>query len=241
MLRIAGAELVEVKAQPYKSPNHYVKISGRLAEALGGFWAQQFDNQANRNGHVESTGPEIWAQTDGKVDAFCCSVGTGGTLAGVSLYLRSKKPDIVIGLTDPVGGALVRYFTTGELRGEGSSITEGIGQSRITGNLEGFKPDLAYEIPDSEMLPICYDLLKSEGLALGGSSGINVAGAIRIARELGPGKTIVTVLPDMATKYQNKMFNLAFLRAQHLPTPPWFETGVGSDVQAALNSCVIAE
>jgi cysteine synthase A len=229
MLRLAGAELVEVPAAPYANPNNYVKVSGRLAERLaaqepnGAVWANQFDNTANREAHVETTGPEIWAQTDGAVDGFVCAVGTGGTLAGTAAYLRERKPGVAIGLADPMGAALYNHYTTGEMKAQGSSITEGIGQGRITGNLEGFAPDVAFQIPDEEAIPIAFDLLEHEGLCLGGSSGINVAGAIRLARHLGPGKTIVTILCDSGTRYQSKLFNPDFLRSKALPVPAWLE------------------
>jgi cysteine synthase A len=227
MLRLCGAELVEVPAVPYSDPNNYVKLSGRLAEELarsdprGAIWANQFDNVANRNGHIRTTGPEIWLQTKGKVDGFICAVGTGGTLAGVGIALKQRNPEIRIGLADPKGAALYNYYTTGELKSEGSSITEGIGQGRITKNLENAPIDLAYQVPDEEAVPILFDLLEREGLCLGGSSGINVAGAIRLARELGPGHTIVTVLADYGTRYQSKLFNPEFLRAKRLPVPRW--------------------
>jgi cysteine synthase A len=229
MLRLCGAEVREVPAVPYKDPNNYVKLSGRLAEELatsephGAIWANQFDNVANRRGHYLTTGPEIWRQTDGKVDAFVCAVGTGGTLAGVGLYLKEKNPNVRIGIADPMGAALYHYYKHGELKAEGESITEGIGQGRITANLEGAPVDEAYQIRDEEALPIVFDLLKDEGLCLGGSSGINVAGAIRLARDLGPGHTIVTVLCDFGTRYQSKMFNPAFLREKGLPVPDWLE------------------
>jgi cysteine synthase A len=229
MLRLAGAELVEVPAVPYANPNNYVKVSGRLAERLaqsephGAVWANQFDNVANRQAHIETTGPEIWEQTGGKLDGFICAVGTGGTLAGVGMALKDRDPRIMIGLADPLGAALYSYYTTGELKAEGSSITEGIGQGRITGNLEGAPVDVAYQIPDEEALPVVFDLLEHEGLCLGGSSGINVAGAIRLARELGPGHTIVTVLCDYGTRYQSKLFDPAFLRSKNLPVPAWME------------------
>ena len=229
MLRLCGAEVREVPAVPYKDPNNYVKLSGRLAEELatsephGAIWANQFDNVANRRGHYLTTGPEIWRQTDGKVDAFVCAVGTGGTLAGVGLYLKEKNPNVRIGIADPMGAALYHYYKHGELKAEGESITEGIGQGRITANLEGAPVDEAYQIRDEEALPIVFDLLKDEGLCLGGSSGINVAGAIRLARDLGPGHTIVTVLCDFGTRYQSKMFNPAFLREKGLPVPDWME------------------
>ena len=225
MLRLAGAELVEVPAAPYKNPNNYVRYSGRLAEALaktepnGAIWANQFDNTANRQAHVETTGPEIWGQTGGKVDGFICAVGSGGTLAGVAMALQSRG--VKIGLADPDGAALHSYYTTGELKAEGASITEGIGQGRITANLEGLTPDHSFNIPDAEALPVVFDLLSEEGLCLGGSSGINVAGAIRMAREMGPGNTIVTVLCDYGTRYQSKLFNPAFLEGKGLPVPGW--------------------
>ena len=228
-LRIAGAELVEVPAVPYANPNNYVKLSGRLAAELaktepnGAVWANQFDNVANRQGHVETTGPEIWEQTDHKVDGFVCAVGTGGTLAGVAIALKARNKNVRIALADPKGAALYSYYTTGVLKSEGSSITEGIGQGRITKNLEDAPIDTAYQIPDEEALPIIFDLLAHEGLCLGGSSGINVAGAIRLARELGPGHTIVTILADYGTRYQSKLFNPEFLRQKGLPLPAWME------------------
>ncbi len=225
MLRLAGAELVQVPAAPYSNPNNYIRYSDRLAHKLakiepnGAIWANQFDNVANRQAHVETTGPEIWDQTGGKVDGFICAVGSGGTLAGVAMALQPRG--VKIGLADPEGAALYSYYTTGVLKSEGSSITEGIGQGRITANLEGFRPDMAYRIPDSEALPIVFDLLADEGLCLGGSSGINVAGAIRMAQEMGPGHTIVTVLCDYGTRYQSKLFNPEFLQAKGLPVPDW--------------------
>ena len=228
-LRIAGAELVEVPAVPYANPNNYVKLSGRLAADLarsepnGAVWANQFDNVANRQGHVETTGPEIWQQTDHKVDGFVCAVGTGGTLAGVAIALKARNKNVRIALADPKGAALYSYYTAGVLKSEGSSITEGIGQGRITKNLEDAPIDTAYQIPDEEALPIIFDLLAHEGLCLGGSSGINVAGAIRLARELGPGHTIVTILADYGTRYQSKLFNPEFLRQKGLPLPAWME------------------
>jgi cysteine synthase A len=228
-LRIAGAELVEVPAVPYANPNNYVKLSGRLAADLarsepnGAVWANQFDNVANRQGHVETTGPEIWEQTGHKVDGFVCAVGTGGTLAGVAIALKARNKNVRIALADPKGAALYSYYTTGVLKSEGSSITEGIGQGRITKNLEDAPIDTAYQIPDEEALPIIFDLLAHEGLCLGGSSGINVAGAIRLARELGPGHTIVTILADYGTRYQSKLFNPEFLRQKGLPLPAWME------------------
>jgi cysteine synthase A len=229
MLRLCGADVRLVPAVPYRDPNNYVKVSGRLAEELartepnGAVWANQFDNVANRRGHYETTGPEIWRQTDGKVDAFICAVGTGGTLAGAGMFLKERNPDVVIGLADPVGAALYSWYTTGELKMEGESISEGIGQSRITANLEGAPVDRAYQIPDAEALPIVFDLLKHEGLCLGSSSGINVAGAIRLARDLGPGHIIVTILADYGTRYQSKLFNPEFLRSKGLPVPNWLE------------------
>ncbi len=228
-LRIAGAELVEVPAVPYSNPNNYVKISGRLAAELakrepnGAIWANQFDNVANRDGHIETTGPEIWEQTDGKVDGFVCAVGTGGTLAGIAMALKARNQNVKIALADPLGAALYSYYTTGVLKSEGSSITEGIGQGRITKNLENAPIDLAYQIPDAEAVAIIFDLLEHEGLCLGGSSGINVAGAIRLAKELGPGHTIVTILADYGTRYQSKLFNPDFLRSKGLPVPAWME------------------
>jgi cysteine synthase len=228
-LRLAGAELVEVPAVPYSNPNNYVKLSGRLAADLartepnGAIWANQFDNVANRDGHIETTGPEIWEQTAGKVDGFICAVGTGGTLAGVAMALKARNKDVKIGLADPLGAALYSFYTSGVLKSEGSSITEGIGQGRITKNLEDAPIDFAYQIPDGEAVPIIFDLLEHEGLCLGGSSGINVAGAIRLARELGPGRTIVTVLADYGTRYQSKLFNPDFLRSKDLPVPAWME------------------
>ncbi len=237
MLRLAGAELVQVPAVPYANPNNYVRYSGRLAAALaeteprGAIWANQFDNLANRQAHAEGTGPEIWAQTEGRVDGFVCAVGTGGTLAGVAMALQPKG--VKIGLADPEGAALYSFYTAGVLRAEGSSITEGIGQGRITANLEGFRPDFAYRIPDSEALPIVFDLLAEEGLCLGGSSGVNVAGAIRMAREMGPGHTIVTILCDHGTRYQSKLFNPAFLRGRGLPVPAWLD-GPGRPLPAVF-------
>ena len=228
-LRLCGAELIEVPAVPYSNPNNYVKVSGRLAEQLdksephGAIWANQFDNVANRQGHLETTGPEIWDQTDGKVDGFVCAVGTGGTLAGVGIALKDRKSAVKIAIADPLGAALYSYYTRGELKSEGSSITEGIGQGRITKNLEGAPIDLAYQIPDEEAVPIIFDLLEHEGLCLGGSSGINVAGAIRLAKDMGPGHVIVTVLADYGTRYQSKLFNPEFLRSKNLPVPEWLE------------------
>jgi cysteine synthase A len=228
-LRVLGAELIEVPAVPYKNPNNYVKVSGRLAEQLaktepnGAIWANQFDNIANRDGHVETTAMEIWDQTDGKVDGFVSAVGTGGTLAGVAAGLRMKSNGVKIALADPLGAALHSYYTNGELKSEGSSITEGIGQGRITANLEGFQPDFSFQVPDDEALPIVFDLVQEEGMCLGGSSGINIAGAIRLAREMGPGHTIATILCDYGTRYQSKLFNPDFLRTKSLPVPGWME------------------
>jgi len=228
-LRLCGAELVEVPAVPYANPNNYVKVSGRLADQLaksepnGAIWANQFDNVANRDGHLQTTGPEIWNQTDGKVDGFACAVGTGGTLAGVGIALKERNRSIKIALADPFGAALYSYYTTGVLKSEGSSITEGIGQGRITKNMEGAPIDIAYQIPDAEAVALIFDLLEHEGLCLGGSSGINVAGAIRLARDLGPGHTVVTVLTDYGTRYQTKLFNPEFLHSKGLPVPSWLE------------------
>ena len=228
-LRLLGADLVEVPAVPYANPNNYVKVSGRIADALnqsepnGAFWANQFDNVANRQAHIETTGPEIWEQTGGAVDGFICAVGTGGTLAGVAAALRSRKPGVRIGIADPPGAALYSYYTTGVLKAEGNSITEGIGQGRVTANLEGLDVDAAYRIPDDEAVAIVFDLLEHEGLCLGASSGVNVAGAIRLARELGPGHTIVTVLCDFGTRYQSRLFNPEFLRSKGLTPPDWLE------------------
>jgi cysteine synthase A len=229
MLRLCGAELVEVPAVPYANPNNYVKVSGRLADELaeaepnGAIWANQFDNVANRDGHIATTGPEIWRQTDGKIDGFVASVGTGGTLAGVGIALKERNASIKIALADPMGAALYSYYTSGVLKSEGTSITEGIGQGRITKNLEGAPVDMAFQIPDAEALSIIFDLLKHEGLCVGGSTGINVAGAIRLARALGPGHTIVTVLCDYGTRYQTRLFNPEFLRSKGLPVPEWLE------------------
>jgi cysteine synthase A len=229
MLRLCGAELVEVPAVPYSNPNNYVKVSGRLAEQLaktethGAIWANQFDNVANRQGHIETTGPEIWNQTDGKVDGFICSVGTGGTLAGVAMALKARNKNVRIALADPMGAALYSYYTNGVLKAEGSSITEGIGQGRITKNLEDAPIDLAYQIRDEEAVPVIFDLLEHEGLCMGGSTGINVAGAIRLAKEMGPGHIIVTILADYGTRYQSKLFNPDFLRQKGLPVPSWLE------------------
>jgi cysteine synthase A len=228
-LRVMGAELIEVPAVPYKNPNNYVKVSGRLAEQLaksdpnGAIWANQFDNVANRDGHLRTTAVEIWEQTGGQVDGFVSAVGTGGTLAGVAFGLKARNRAVKIALADPLGAALYSFYTEGALKAEGSSITEGIGQGRITANLEGFTPDFSYQIPDEEALPYVFDLIEEEGLCLGGSSGINIAGAIRLARDLGPGHTIVTILADYGTRYQSKLFNPEFLRSKDLPVPGWME------------------
>ena len=229
MLRLCGADLREVPAVPYRDENNYVKFSGRLAKEMDKFepngvvWANQFDNVANRQGHFENTGPEIFEQTKGKIDAFICSVGSGGTLAGTGMFLKQRNPKIVIGLADPLGSAMHSFYKTGELSSWGDSISEGIGQGRITANLEDTQIDLSYQISDEEALPICFDLLKEEGLCLGASSAINVAGSIRLAKELGPGKTIVTILCDSGTRYQTKIFNPNFLREKGLPVPEWLE------------------
>jgi len=228
-IRLCGAELIEVPAVPYKNPENYVHVSERKAQELNAIepgsaiWARQFDNQANRRAHIEGTAPEIWAQTDGKVDGFVCAVGTGGTLAGVAMGLKDKNPNVVTAIADPMGSALFGHYKHGELKSEGSSITEGIGQGRITDNLLDAPIDEAFQISDHEALPIIFDLLKHEGLCLGGSSGINVAGAIHLAKKMGPGHTIVTVLCDFGTRYQSKLFNPAFLKAKGLPVPDWLE------------------
>jgi cysteine synthase A len=221
MLRLCGAELREVPAVPYKNPANYVHVSERLAKELGAFWANQWDNTANRDGHYRSTGPEIWEQTEGRVDGFTCAIGTGGTLAGVSQFLKEKSEKIRTAVADPMGAAMYHWFKHGELKAEGSSVTEGIGQGRVTQNIQGAPVDDAYQIPDSEALPIIFDLVKTEGLVLGGSSGINVAGAIRLARALGPGHTVVTILADSGTRYQSKLFNPVFLKEKGLPCPDW--------------------
>ena len=226
-LRLLGVDLIEVPAVPYKDPNNYVKISGRIADEMaqtdpnGAVWANQFDNIANRSAHVEGTGPEIWRQTDGKVDGFVCAVGTGGTLAGVAMALKKRNPGVRIAAADPMGAAIYSWIKTGELRAEGSSITEGIGQGRVTANLEGAPIDDAYRVSDAEMLPILFDLLEREGLCMGGSTGVNVAGAIRLARDLGPGHTIVTILADYGARYRTKLFNPEFLKSKGLPAPRW--------------------
>jgi len=227
MLRLCGAELIPVPAKPYKDPDNYVRQSERVAaeyaekEPNGALWANQWDNPANWQGHYQSTGPEIWAQTDGKVDGFICAMGTSGTLAGISTYLKEQYADVKTGLADPMGAAMYSYYKTGELASAGSSITEGIGQGRITANVAQAKVDMPFQIPDEEALPIVFDLLKDEGLCLGGSSGINVAGAIRLAQELGPGHTIDTILCDGGQRYQSKLFNPAFLKEKNLPAPNW--------------------
>ena len=229
MLRLCGAELKQVPAVPFKDPNNYVHVAERLAKELaateknGVLYANQWDNIANRRAHYEGTAPEIWEQTDRKIDGFICAIGTGGTLAGCSLFFKEKKKSIKIGVADPMGAAMFSYFTTGELKSSGSSITEGIGQGRITKNLEGIAVDEAFQIPDAEALPYIFDLLKHEGLCLGGSSGINVAGAVRLAKKMGPGHTIVTVLCDYGTRYLGKLFNPAFLKEKGLPAPDWLE------------------
>ena len=232
MLRLAGAELVQVPAKPYRNPNNFVRYSGRLAAELaktepnGAIWANQFDNTANRQAHIDTTAPEIWEQTGGKVDGFICAVGSGGTLAGVADVLQPKG--VKIGLADPDGAGLFSYYTTGEIAMQGGSIAEGIGQVRITANLEGFKPDFAYNVSDAEALPIVFALLKDEGLCMGASTGVNIAGAMRLARDLGPGHTIVTILCDFGTRYQSKLFNPDFLREKELPVPDWLDRGPAS-------------
>ncbi len=229
MLRIAGAELVEVPAAPYANPNNYVKVSGRLAEQLdksepnGAFWANQFDNVANRQAHIETTGPEILEQTNGRVDGFVSAVGSGGTLAGVAMALKAKKPDVRVACADPHGAAMYRWFTAGKLESEGSSITEGIGQGRVTQNLVDAPVDTAFRISDAEAIGVCFDLLEHEGLVVGSSSGVNVAGAMHLAREMGPGHTIVTILCDYGTRYASKLYNPEFLRSKSLPVPAWLE------------------
>jgi cysteine synthase A len=229
MLRLAGAELVEVPAVPYKNPNNYVKVSGRLAEELarttpgGAVWANQFDNVANRRAHFETTAPEIWADTEGTVDGFVSAVGTGGTLAGTGIGLKERNNAVKLGLADPMGAAMFSFFTTGELTFSGSSMSEGIGQNRVTKNVEGAPVDMAWQVPDEEAVPIVYDLLREEGLCVGLSTGINIAGAIRMAREMGPGHTIVTILCDYGTRYQSKLFNPDFMRSKGLPVPEWLD------------------
>jgi cysteine synthase A len=221
MLRLCGAELREVPAVPYKDPDNYVHVSERLARELGALWANQWDNTANRDGHYRSTGPEIWRQTGGRVDGFVCAIGTGGTLAGTSQFLKEKHPKIRTAAADPMGAAMYSWFKRGELKADGSSITEGIGLGRVTKNIEGAPVDDAYRIPDAEALPLVFSLLREEGLCVGGSSGINVAGAIRLAQDLGPGHTVVTILADSGTRYQSKLFNPAFLKEKGLPFPDW--------------------
>lgn len=229
-IRLFGGELIEVDAVPYSNPNHYARYSGRLAEELaasepnGAIWANQFDNVANRDAHEATTGPEIFEQTEGKLDGFICAVGSGGTLAGVAKALKARNSDIKIGIADPGGAALYEYYTNGELKSEGTSITEGIGQGRITKNIEELEVDYAYRCSDEEALKILYDLVQHEGLCLGGSAGINIAGAVRLAKELGPGHTIVTILCDYGNRYQSKLFNPEFLRSKDLPVPPWMDT-----------------
>jgi cysteine synthase len=235
-LRLCGATLREVPAVPFKDPNNYVKVAERLARELvasepcGVVYANQWDNLANKDAHYRGTGPEIWRQTDGRVDAFVCAIGTGGTLAGTAAFLRERRRDVVIAAADPAGAAIYSWFKRGVLESSGSSITEGIGQGRITGNLEGLAVDEAYQVSDAEALPVLFDLLGEEGLCLGGSSGINVAGAIRLARDLGPGKTIVTVLCDSGSRYQSKLWNPEFLRSKGLPTPKWLD---GANMEAS--------
>jgi cysteine synthase A len=229
-VRSLGAKLVEVDAVPYANPNHYVKYSARLAEEMaktepnGAIWANQFDNVANRRAHYETTGPEIWEQTDGKIDGFICSVGSGGTLGGVSMALKERSRKVRIGIADPGGASLYAYYKTGELKAEGTSITEGIGQSRITANLEGVEVDEAWRIDDADAVKILFDLTREEGMCLGGSSGINIGGAIQLAKQLGKGSTVVTVLCDYGNRYLSKLYNGAFLKEKGLPTPDWYET-----------------
>ena len=235
-IKAFGAELVEVPAKPYRNPNNFVHVSRRLAEQLaashseGAIWANQFDNVANRQAHYDTTGPEIWEQTDGKVDAFICACGSGGTLAGTAQALRERNADIKIGLADPGGASLFNYYAHGELKSEGTSISEGIGQIRITKNLEGLEVDFPYQITDNEALPYIFDLMENEGLVLGGSSGVNIAGAVRLAKELGPGHTIVTILCDYGTRYRDKLFNPEFLRSKELPVPDWMERAPRTDI-----------
>lgn len=239
MIRMAGAELVQVPAKPYRNPNNFVRYSERLAKELaktepnGAIWANQFDNTANRQAHIDTTGPEIWEQTDGKVDGFICAVGSGGTLAGTATGLRAKNPNIKIGLADPMGAAIYNYFAHGELKAEGSSITEGIGQGRITKNIEGLEVDYPFQITDDEAIPIAFRLLQEEGLCVGGSSGINVAGAIRMAKAMGPGHMIVTILCDYGTRYQSQMFNPEFLKSKNLPLPD-FQSRPPADIPSVF-------
>ena len=235
-IKAFGAELIEVPPKPYSNPNNFVRLSGRLAKQLakshpeGAIWANQFDNVANRQAHIDTTGPEIWTQTDGKVDGFVCACGSGGTLAGTAIALRERNANVKIGIADPGGAALYNYYANGELKSEGTSISEGIGQVRITENLKDLEVDFAYQITDNEALPLVFDLMENEGLVLGGSSGVNIAGAIRMAKDLGPGHTIVTVLCDYGTRYQAKLFNPEFLRSKELPVPEWMERNSGIDI-----------
>ncbi|WP_162652360.1 cysteine synthase A [Lentilitoribacter sp. Alg239-R112] len=235
-LQLMGAELVEVPAAPYKNPNNYVHVSSRIAEQLaktdpnGAVWAQQFDNVANRQAHIDTTGPEIWRDLDGKIDGFVCACGSGGTLAGTSIALKERSNDIKSAIVDPDGAALFSYYTQGELKSSGGSISEGIGQGRITANLEGYKPDMAYNVSDKEALPIIFDLAQNEGLCMGLSTGINIAGAIRMAKEMGPGHTIVTILCDYGNRYQSKLYNPEFLRSKDLPVPAWLEKKVDIEI-----------
>jgi len=235
-IRAFGAELIEVPPKPYSNPNNFVRLSGRLAEQLakthpeGAIWANQFDNVANRKAHIDTTGPEVWDQTDGKVDGFICACGSGGTLAGMAIALRERNSNVKIGIADPGGAALYNYYANGELKAEGTSISEGIGQGRITENLKGLEVDFAYQITDNEALPIVFDLMENEGLVLGGSSGVNIAGAVRMAKDLGPGHTIVTILCDYGTRYQAKLFNPEFLRSKDLPVPDWMVRDSGITV-----------
>ncbi|MEO0861050.1 MAG: cysteine synthase A [Pseudomonadota bacterium] len=237
MLRLAGAELVQVPAKPYRDPNNYVRYSGRLAARLaetepnGAIWANQFDNVANRQAHIDSTGPEIWDQTGGKVDGFICAAGSGGTVSGVAAALQPKG--VKVGIVDPMGAALYSFYTEGVLKSEGSSISEGIGQGRITANLEGFTPDFACQVTDAEALPIVFDLMQTEGLCMGGSTGVNIGGAMKMARNLGPGHTIVTILCDYGTRYQSKLYNPEFLRSKDLPVPTWLD-GASRDIPAVF-------
>ena len=239
-LRLYGAEVIEVPAKPYKDPNNYIKISGRLAEKLnaelpgGAIWANQFDNVSNKRAHIETTGPEIWQQTKGRIDGFICAVGSGGTLAGVADALRSRSTDVKIGLADPEGASLYNYYAHGELKSEGNSISEGIGQGRITANLEGLTVDYPYQISDAEALPYIFDLLEHEGICLGGSSAIKIAGAVRMAQDMGPGKTIVTILCDYGNRYASKIYNPQFLREKGLPVPPWMEQRTPLDISSVL-------
>ena len=241
-LRLYGAEVIEVPAKPYKDPNNYIKISGRLAEKLnaelpgGAIWANQFDNVSNKRAHIETTGPEIWQQTKGRIDGFICAVGSGGTLAGVADALRSRSTDVKIGLADPEGASLYNYYAHGELKSEGNSISEGIGQGRITANLEGLTVDYPYQISDAEALPYIFDLLEHEGICLGGSSAINIAGAVRMAQDMGPGKTIVTILCDYGNRYASKIYNPQFLREKGLPVPRWMEHRTPLDISSVLVS-----